>query len=204
MGKHKKHRRHSSDSGSEIDRKKYRPSKRYEEDRHKNEDKFEEIASSSSKQADRTDDYENFTFLDYKSDLNRVINWGTDLDKLIYDIHDFWPFVTKYETLLIKSGKSVIQKSSDSDCKTNNFDIPSEYSKTHCINLKLHASTDELFAKMPPYDEDYDKRRPLTRSMFKQFIDIVVLYLDFKNREKFTKLKKLRKFQSELPVAEYR
>ncbi|VVC91590.1 unnamed protein product [Leptidea sinapis] len=52
----------------------------------------------------------------------------------------------------------------------------------------------------------YDNRDKikLQEGMFKTFVNIISFYLDFKNKEKFEKLRTLRKSQKELPVAKYR
>lgn len=44
----------------------------------------------------------------------------------------------------------------------------------------------------------------ITPLRLRQFLQIVVHYLDFKQKEKFQKLRKLRRFQANLPVAQYK
>ena len=55
-----------------------------------------------------------------------------------------------------------------------------------------------------PYQDYDDKRNLLSPSMVEEFRQILTLYLDFLQKEKFAKLKKLRESQANLPIAEYR
>ena len=50
------------------------------------------------------------------------------------------------------------------------------------------------------YDEDSD----LTVDIVSEFQTVLSLYIDFLQKEKFNKLKKLRQSQANLPIAEFR
>ena len=54
--------------------------------------------------------------------------------------------------------------------------------------------------------QDYDRRDDdyLSEKVVSEFSHILTLYMDFLQREKFSKLKKLRRSQADLPIAEYR
>lgn len=121
----------------------------------------------------------------YSNDSNTVVN----------SLDDFWVFVKKYEMTLKKAGKPIIDNECDQN-ELNDIGLPINFSKHHCIN----------FMSKMKYMEVYDERekKKLDKKMFGSFLNIVSIYLDFKNKEKFEKLKKLRKAQSELPVAKYR
>lgn len=71
------------------------------------------------------------------------------------------------------------------------------------INFTIKKNVRRLYELLPVLDRNGQKVR-ITIKQFQHFIDIVLTYLDFKQKEKFGKLKKLRKTQSQLPVTEYR
>ena len=54
--------------------------------------------------------------------------------------------------------------------------------------------------------QDYERRDDdyLSERVVSEFRHILTLYLDFLQKEKFNKLKKLRRGQADLPIAEYR
>ncbi|XP_075225444.1 putative ATP-dependent RNA helicase DHX34 [Lycorma delicatula] len=45
--------------------------------------------------------------------------------------------------------------------------------------------------------------RQFSKNDLENFTNIILLYLDFKQKEKFSKLKKLQQFQADLPIAQY-
>ena len=55
-----------------------------------------------------------------------------------------------------------------------------------------------------PYQDVDDDNNILTEPMVEEFQKILALYINFLQKEKFTKLRKLRKAQANLPIAEYR
>jgi HrpA-like RNA helicase len=134
---------------------------------------------------------EDFRFNNYKYILNKV--FITNLN-LIHDVADFWKFVEKYET--------VKKRLDDSDelavnSTLNSIGVPEKYHKYYCLNLRLNLSYEELFAHISEMEQ-------LTKSRLLKFKDIIVLYLDFNQREKFSKLKKLRDMQDNLPITQYK
>ncbi|XP_041981061.1 probable ATP-dependent RNA helicase DHX34 [Aricia agestis] len=150
---------------------------------------------SSSSKANNELDVE-FSFLDYKRDLNKIILYSSDTNTVANSIDDFWIFVNKYESTLRKAGKPIFVKDSDDTKHTYVDDIPKSFSKHHCINF---------VSKIKFVDRvQEDRHKRLNKDIFNAFLKIISIYLDFKNKEKFEKLRKLRKAQSELPVASYR
>lgn len=61
----------------------------------------------------------------------------------------------------------------------------------------------ELEGRLPPQDEEYGDYR-LSKDDLLDFRSILLTYLDFKQKEKFNKLRKLRETQSNLPVYNHR
>lgn len=64
------------------------------------------------------------------------------------------------------------------------------------MNLKLKPSKNQI-------GSTNDDDRSVDDKTIKVFMTIVKHYLDFKQKERFNKLKKLRKFQASLPIASY-
>lgn len=139
-----------------------------------------------------------FTFLDYKRILEKVF-FNEDL---VEDINDVWLFVKKFESFTMKksiSDNSVVSNSS------NPIKLPEMFDKMHLINLKMNYSDDELASRLPTYDQEetYEKR-PLTKEDIAKFRQLVLMYMDFKQKEKFNKLRKLRETQQNLPVYQFK
>ena len=59
------------------------------------------------------------------------------------------------------------------------------------------------FFRIPFQDDDYADEI-LSEDMVKEFQKILSLFLDFLQKEKFSKLRKLRESQANLPIAEFR
>lgn len=72
------------------------------------------------------------------------------------------------------------------------------------MNLSLTTKIEELEGRLPPQDEECDNDYVLSRNDLLEFQTILITYLDFKQKEKFSKLKKLRETQENLPVSNYR
>lgn len=133
---------------------------------------------------------QDFSFEHYKRYLNKIILYSSESNSVANNLDDFWIFLKRYEATLRKAGKPVVPP--ETDDSTGHL----QFSKFHCINF----STKMKF--VDSYDEREKKR--LDKNLFDAFLNIVSVYLDFKNKEKFDKLKKLRLAQKELPVAKYR
>lgn len=116
----------------------------------------------------------------------------TSRDKIIDEPTDFWLFVTKYEAMLKNSGQCILPDPEQIHA--------GGYQKSLNINLKLTTPFSELYGRL----SNYDNSTRLSEYKVKQYLQIVVHYLDFKQKEKFAKLKKLRRAQANLPVAKYR
>ncbi|XP_049871355.1 probable ATP-dependent RNA helicase DHX34 [Pectinophora gossypiella] len=140
---------------------------------------------------------EDFSFEHYKRDLNKIILYSSESNTVGNSLDDFWVFLKKYEATLRKAGKPIVDYQSYEKYEVNDIGTPKEFSKFHCINFTTKI-------KYVDTVQDDKQRRKLDKKLFDAFMNIVSIYLDFKNKEKFEKLKKLRQTQSELPVAKYR
>ncbi|KAJ8714474.1 hypothetical protein PYW07_002699 [Mythimna separata] len=136
---------------------------------------------------------EDFSFTYYKRELNKIILSSNESNTVVNNLDDFWVFLKKYEATLKKAGKPII----DYDPEENSDESSQNFSKFHCINFTSSIK----FVDTACYDRD---RKKLDKKLFQAFMNIVSIYTDFKNKEKFEKLRKLRQAQKDLPVAKYR
>lgn len=169
---------------------KRRRSRSHDRDRHK-------LRKTSPAPSTSVDIDANFSFEHYKRDLNKIILYGGESNTVANSLDDFWIFVKKYEATLKKAGKPIIDLSNDDKPELNSIGALNNYSKFHCINFLTKIKYMETVC------DGRDKRK-LDKKLFEAFLNVVSIYLDFKNKEKFEKLKKLRQAQRELPVAKYR
>jgi len=152
-----------------------------------NQMQYSELSSSRNhKQIEK-----GFRFNNYKYILNKIFIANPNL---IHDVVDFWKFVEKYEIV-----KKRLDNSDELAVNSalNSIRVPEKYHKYYCLNLKLSLSYEELFANISEMEQ-------LTKSHLLKFKDIIILYLDFNQREKFSKLKKLRDMQANLPITQYK
>ncbi|KAL7295806.1 hypothetical protein TKK_0010856 [Trichogramma kaykai] len=200
-------------TGEKNYRSKYDKKTEYSEDRtenhgnytsHKYKNHREKMYSKHEAGTSKEDDYfskrrprespedteSEFTYTMYKHDLNKIFSSYP----LIQDTNEFWQFVKKYE--LIEKKKNV-SPNKTTKVGLNSIGIPEEYNRTHCLNFTLNYKDDELFINVP-------ESRQLTTEKLKKFKEIIIIYMDFKQKEKFQKLKKLRNDQANLPVAQYK
>lgn len=140
-----------------------------------------------------------FSFLDYK----RIIEKVFFNDDLVEDINDVWLFVKKYESFTSK--KTNADNSVLPSISSNPLELPEVFDKMHLINLKMYYSDNELASRLPTYDqeESYEKR-PLFKEDITKFRQLLLMYMDFKQKEKFNKLKQLRETQKNLPVYQFK
>ncbi|XP_018342156.1 PREDICTED: probable ATP-dependent RNA helicase DHX34 isoform X2 [Trachymyrmex septentrionalis] len=149
------------------------------------------LLRNSSSESGHENSNEDSYFSKYKHELNKIF---TANPNLVHDIVDFWKFVEKYESV-----KKQLSDNDESEINSvlNSIGLPQKYHKSHCLNFKLNLSYGELFARVL-------ETKPSIELRLLKFRDVVLLYLDFKQKEKFAKLKKLRDTQANLPVARYK
>ena len=75
-----------------------------------------------------------------------------------------------------------------------------DYNKRLCQNFRLCPKNPQDLLNRISYDEDSN----LTLDIVSEFQTVLSLYIDFLQKEKFNKLKKLRQSQANLPIAEFR
>lgn len=165
--------------------------KKKHRDRKSEERNYPKSTRNSSSEYRREESDEDFCFSKYKHELGKAFSANPNL---VHDVMDFWKFVEKYESI-----KKQLSNNDESTIKSalNSIGVPEKYHKSHCLNFKLNLSYGELFARI-------FETKQLTKSRLLMFKDLIVLYLDFKQKEKFNKLKKLRNMQANLPVVQYK
>ncbi|XP_040564213.1 probable ATP-dependent RNA helicase DHX34 [Lepeophtheirus salmonis] len=131
-----------------------------------------------------------FDFEKCRSKLCKIFFTERDLiSRGSQDYDDFWKFLRSYQCFQEKKrreGKGM----EDADPRSG-------------ISFDLQPSDPKDLLNRIPY-QDPDDYNILTESMIKEFQYIVSLYVDFLQREKLKKLKKLKESQSNLPISGYR
>ena len=163
----------------------------------------------SSDSFDEDDDDRNAGFYDFsrhKSKLNKIFFRDEDLVKQnSKEYGEFWQFLSKYQTIeRRKAEKSEGKNKRSRRDVSDNLRVPNVAKPEHSLNFKLKPSkTKDLMNRIPFQDRDYD-RDYLSSSMVEQFRKILGIYINFLQKEKFSKLRKLRASQASLPIADYR
>jgi hypothetical protein len=197
--KKKKHRRQDSSSpedrrsrNSDRDRRDEPSSSSSHRSHHRSEhkrsrstapDEYEQPPKYVKKDSD-DDEETDFAFEKYKYELNMIFFRDGDLVKQGSDEYkDFWSFLKNFVANQKRMGKQ-------------------QFDRSKLMAVGLKAKTDELMARMPPRDRSTG--RWLSKKRIEEFKGIFLMYLDFKQKEKFKKLKALRDNQSTLPVYHYK
>jgi len=177
-------------------RSRHRKSKKYS---HHERRRSESASSESEDDAD-------FNFERHKSRLCRIFFRDEDIVKHgSKEYEDFWKFLDKYQSL---QRKKKLQGGSSSNRKrkkhslSDTLSVPTSSDQSYNLNFEMKPNnSSELMNRLPFRD---DPREGLSESKVMKFRSIVSIYIDFLQREKFNRLKKLRKSQANLPIAEYR
>ena len=133
-----------------------------------------------------------------------IIKRGTDQYK------DFWLFLKRYQNIKKqKHIKQFIERQSSGTSKshttpdTSSLGLPSKFDSRYFVNFAVKGdSINSLVHRLPP--SDVEDRKKLSKKKIEEFKTIILLYLNFNQKKNFEKLQKLRKDQSDLPIAQYR
>ncbi|XP_066148690.1 probable ATP-dependent RNA helicase DHX34 [Euwallacea fornicatus] len=118
---------------------------------------------------------------EYKHELTRFLEENAN----IKDINDFWTFYHKYLH---------IQQSKPKDPTLNRHSL---------LNIDFDETTDILWDRLPVLDR-CGERFNIDKKEFDEFLLMLRVYQDFQQKSKFSKLKKLKNGQNELPIAQYK
>jgi len=113
------------------------------------------------------------------------------------EYESFWKFARKYEQRKKQEGGS----KQHAEKATDSLGIPLTHDRSYTVNLQLQlGTTKELMGLFPP--RELDQRVP--EQLLVEFQKVLTYFLDFLQKEKFSKLQKLRDTQRQLPIAQYR
>ncbi|XP_023158361.1 probable ATP-dependent RNA helicase DHX34 [Ceratitis capitata] len=154
--------------------------------------------SKKSSSRDEETNLINFSFCDHKSSFRHLLQ-GDDKHSasIVEDEVDFWKFVNKYESMLRSAGQPILVNPLR-DSKVKEME---PFHKRKYIGLQLERGSDYEQLKRGCHNSD---ERVLTKLKARQFREIILTYMDFKQKEKFAKIKKLRKSQKNLPIAAFK
>ena len=173
--------------------------------KHKESKRYDEKEPREKKQTTSKVNQE-FSFEDYKKDLDVLFFTDRDvIKKSTPQYEEFWKFFNKYQIMRKRQGVTnwVPPKTNP----TNELGIPTVYHRSFMLNFGLNLPPpDKLLSRIPPvdYSERKSARPRLTREQLMEFHQIILLYLEFLQREKMVKLKKLRESQDKLPIAQFK
>lgn len=159
-----------------------------------------DYSDTSPDKREKLDTPADFSFCDYRRELNRVFFYEPSL---VQDVEDLWKFVKKYEAVQKKKSESNQSSKDRGTDQLNELGLPMVFNKHDLVNIELSIKNRDLCARLPPYDPDLDDNQ-LSPTHISEFRKIVQLYLGFKQKENFLKLQKLRESQANLPVAQHR
>lgn len=143
-----------------------------------------------------------FNFLQHKHSLNKIFFRDQDFIKRgTKDYDDFWMFVEKYQAFHWK--KKVQNMTVPSCTSDNSLGIPTHYNKQFRINLTLkNQDVEDFIRKGRLADAEIDEA--VTVERVKEFKEIFLHYMDFQQKQKLAKLKKVRADQENLPIFKYK
>lgn len=118
---------------------------------------------------------------DYKQELTRFLEENANIKQT----KEFWIFYEKYMN---------IQKLKPKDPSLD---------RNMLVNFDFDEHTNILWDKLPVLDR-FGEKFHVSREDFEDFLLVLKIYQDFQQKSKFSKLKKLRTSQNELPIAQYR
>lgn len=115
---------------------------------------------------------------DYKIELRPYISVHTN----IRDQEDFWSFYQKFKLISGKSGNE---------------------ERIKVLNIAFLKDWKEMYDRLP-FLYSGDQTISIDYSEFKQFLTVIKIYQDFQHKTSFSKLKKIKLAQSDLPIATYK
>lgn len=150
-------------------------------------------SKSSRKNKSCTLNLVDFSFLDHKAQLSPLLQTKSRHQlSLVENERDFWQFVNKYESMLRNIGQPV---------------LPALLQDREHAELQPYHKSKHLALQLDEKALFHDARRSSSSSdaeMQLQFQQLILIYLDFKQKEKFNRIKKLRQAQRALPIARFK
>jgi len=128
-----------------------------------------------------------FSFLDHKAELVGLLQAKSRQvgRSLVENEADFWKFVGKYEAMMRSTGQPV---------------LPTRLAEAELSSMQPYHRSKHLALRLDA-DELLQEARDEMQSQFRH---ILLVYLDFRQTEKFQRIRKLRQTQRNLPIARFR
>lgn len=153
---------------------------------------------------------------DLRSTLDELFFRDCDLIKRgTQDYKDFWLFLERYEAFHSKRQKEKQTKAKDTkDWRSPKLGLPLSYDRRYKINVALLSKdisdvTGYSTTGIKKVYSSLDKKskplgNELSREEFLEFKSIILFYIDFCQKQKFSKLVKLKKDQANLPISNFK
>lgn len=191
------HKRKHSDSYDGRDR---------EPDKRRRRDSSPAESGRSGSQSTRTSqNLEPRNLSQFRHELTRIFfGDNSPISRNSKQYNDFWTFLKKYEERKQKSKTEAGTSNDDSsECAESTLGLPSTYDPIHKVNFCVFPEEPKvLMLDAGVHVDADDSAHSLTESDVAEVRTVFHLYLDFLQRQKFQKLKKLRDFQKNLPIAQ--
>eukprot|EP00090_Calanus_glacialis_P045237 TRINITY_DN8265_c0_g1_i2.p1 TRINITY_DN8265_c0_g1~~TRINITY_DN8265_c0_g1_i2.p1 ORF type:complete len:1169 (-),score=448.58 TRINITY_DN8265_c0_g1_i2:22-3528(-) len=165
---------------------------------------------SSSSEDDEKEKTVFYNFERHKGKLAKIFFRDEDFVKQgTKEFEEFWKFLVKYQAFEKKKhGDGSSQKKKSKERFSATLGVPDNSKPDYNINFSLKPKkTEELLNRISFQDRESGRgghQGVLTETMVEQFRTILSTYVNFLQKEKFTKLRKLRAGQAALPIAEYK
>ncbi|XP_013379582.1 probable ATP-dependent RNA helicase DHX34, partial [Lingula anatina] len=163
-------------------------------------DHSQEVVESSSESEKEFDD---FDFECEKSTLDKMFFREDDLIKRgSQDYNDFWAFLKKFKAFNRKKAMQQKGNRSKSNLKESKLGIPMKYDKRYKINLSV--ATKDMEDMLKYGRSKHKEKSQLNKERIAEFRSILLHYFDFCQKQKFSKLIKIKKDQQNLPIYQYK
>lgn len=150
-----------------------------------------------------------FEWEHYRYEINQIFSNDDIIRRGTTEYDDFWKFLKKYQglqkqkTIRQMCGNKQYREEMGTGEVSSVYKVPQHFDKRYNINFALNVTTDDFQRRLPIRDLDEDKRS-LSRKRLTELKFIILLYLDFLQKQRFEKLKKLRETQANLPISNYK
>lgn len=144
----------------------------------------------------------------YRSILDGIFFREVDVIKRnSQEYHDFWLFLKKYQDFQRRNphrrSKMLTEEDLENSGHSGQLDIPNIYNKRYRINISLGCKNMEsVLQRQPKYC--HSGMPELTAVQLKYFQQVLLHYSDFQQKQKFARLKKIKKDQQNLPIHQYK
>ncbi|KAJ7391719.1 DEAH (Asp-Glu-Ala-His) box polypeptide 34 [Desmophyllum pertusum] len=153
---------------------------------------------------------------DHRSSLDELFFRNCDLIKRgSQEYKDFWLFLERYEAFHNKRHVEKNSREKDSKDRTSSkLGLPISYDRRYKINVALLSKdvrdvtgfsttgTKKVYSSSDKKSGRHS--RELSKEDFLEFKSILLFYIDFCQKQKFSKLVKLKKDQANLPISHFR